>query len=65
MRAILAEMDDSKNEKSLVQHYLIQKGPIPAFLLKFHPEAKAYRVSMGTAETIHQGALQVHNSIVT
>jgi len=38
MRATLAAMDDFKNEKSLVEHYLIQRGHIPAFLPKFHPE---------------------------
>jgi hypothetical protein len=38
MRATLAAMDDFKNEKSLIQHLLIEKGHIPAFLPKFHPE---------------------------
>ena len=38
MRATLAAMDDFKNEKSLVQHLLIERGHIPAFLPKFHPE---------------------------
>ena len=37
MRATLAAMDDFKNEKSLIQHLLIEKGHIPAFLPKFHP----------------------------
>ena len=37
MRATLAAMDDFKNEKSLVQHLLIERH-IPAFLPKFHPE---------------------------
>lgn len=38
MRATLAAMDDFKNEKSLIQHLLIEKGHIPAFLPKLHPE---------------------------
>ena len=38
MRKILAGMDDFKNEKSLVKHYLIHKGHITVFLPKFHPE---------------------------
>ena len=38
MQSVLAEMDDFKNEKSLVERYLIEKGHIPAFLPKFHPE---------------------------
>ena len=40
MRATLAAMDDFKNEKSLIQHLLIEKWHIPAFLPKFHPELK-------------------------
>lgn len=31
-------MDDFKNEKSLIEHYLISKGHIPVFLPKFDPE---------------------------
>ena len=38
MRSTLAAMDDFKNETSLVQHLLIQKGHIPAFLSKFQPQ---------------------------
>ena len=38
MRATIAAMDDFKNEKSLIQHLLIERGHIPAFLPKFHPE---------------------------
>ena len=38
MRETLAEMDDFKNEKSLIKHLLIWKGHIPVFLPKFHPE---------------------------
>jgi len=38
MRETLAEMDDFKNEKSLIEHLLIWKGHIPVFLPKFHPE---------------------------
>lgn len=29
MREILAEMDDFKNEKSLIEHYLTERGRIP------------------------------------
>lgn len=38
IRKILAEMDDFKNEKSLIEHYLISNGHIPVFLPKFDPE---------------------------
>ena len=38
MRKILAEHDDFKNEKSLLEHFLIDRGHIPVFLPKFHPE---------------------------
>ena len=38
MRKTLAEMDDFKHEKSLVEHYLVDKGHIAVFLPKFHPE---------------------------
>ena len=38
MREILAEMDDFKDEKSLIEHYLTERGHIPVFLPKFHPE---------------------------
>ena len=38
MRATLAAMDDFKLEKSLIEHFLIKRGHIPAFLPKFHPE---------------------------
>ena len=38
MRKILAGMDDFKNEKSLVEHYLTHKGHITVFFPKFHPE---------------------------
>ena len=38
MRKILAGMDDFKNEKSVVKHYIIHKGHITVFLPKFHPE---------------------------
>ena len=38
MRKTLATMDDFKNEKSLVEHFLQEKGHITVFLPKFHPE---------------------------
>lgn len=38
MRAKLAEMEDFKFEKSMIEHLLIKRGHIPAFLPKFHPE---------------------------
>ena len=38
MRKALAEMEDFKNEKCLIEHFLISKGHIPIFLPKFHPE---------------------------
>ena len=38
MRATLAEMDDFKNEKSLIEHYLVGRRHIPVFLPKFHPQ---------------------------
>lgn len=38
LRAPLAEMDDFKNEKSLIEHYLVGRRYIPIFLPKFHLE---------------------------
>ena len=38
MRKTLAEMDDFKNEKSLIECYLTEKGHIAVFSPKFHPE---------------------------
>ena len=34
----LAEFDDFMNEKSMIERMLIEKGNIPCFLPKFHPE---------------------------
>jgi len=31
-------MDNFKDEKSLIEHYLTERGHIPVFLPKFHPE---------------------------
>lgn len=38
MREMLAQMEDFKNEKSLIEHHLISRGHIPVFLPKFHPK---------------------------
>ena len=38
MRKMLGEFDDFKNETSMIEHMLIEKGHIPCFLPKFHPE---------------------------
>ena len=38
MRKALAEMEDFKNEKCFIEHFLISKGHIPVFLPKFHTE---------------------------
>ena len=38
MRATLASMEDFKLEQSLIQHFIIKRGHIPAFLPKFHPK---------------------------
>ena len=38
MRETLKEHPDFKNEKSMIEHFLVQKGHIPIFLPKFHPE---------------------------
>ena len=34
------EMEDFKNKKSLIEHFLISKGHIPVFLPKFHQGLK-------------------------
>ena len=38
MRATLASHSDFKHEKCMIEHLLIDKGHIPMFLPKFHPE---------------------------
>ena len=38
MRQVLGEMDDFKNEKSRIEHFLEERGHICLFLPKFHPE---------------------------
>ena len=38
MRTILSQREDSKNEKSLVEHFLESRGHTAIFLPKFHPE---------------------------
>ena len=38
MRTTLAEHSDFRDEKSMVERMLIEKGHIPCFLPKFHPE---------------------------
>lgn len=38
MREVLGAMDDFKNEKSMIEQLLIDRGHIPVFLPKFHPE---------------------------
>ena len=38
MRETLKKHPDFKNEKSMIEHFLVQKGHIPIFLPKFHPE---------------------------
>ena len=38
LRATLASMEDFKLEKSLIEHFLIKRGHVPAFVPKFHPE---------------------------
>jgi transposase len=40
MRKSLGEHSDFKNEKSMVERMLVEKGHIPCFLPKFHPELK-------------------------
>ena len=38
MRQTLAEHSDFKDEKSMIEHMLMDKGHVPCFLPKFHPE---------------------------
>ena len=38
MRNMLGEFDDFKNETSMIERMLIEKGHIPCFLPKVHPE---------------------------
>lgn len=44
MRETLGEMNDFKNEKSLIEHLLIRKGHIPVFL----PRTKPYGKGVGS-----------------
>ena len=38
MRETLGKHEDFKNEKCMLEHFLLEKGHIPIFLPKFHPE---------------------------
>ena len=38
MREILAKHSDFRDEKSMIEQMLIQRGHVPCFLPKFHPE---------------------------
>ena len=38
MRETLAKYSDFRDEKSMIEHLLIEKGHVPCFLPKFHPE---------------------------
>ena len=38
MRETLAKHSDFKEEKSMIKHMLVERGHIPCFLPKFHPE---------------------------
>lgn len=38
MREVLGNHYDFKNEKSMLEHFLVEKGHIPIFLPKYHPE---------------------------
>ena len=38
MRKTLGEHSDFKEEKSMIEHMLIEKAHIPYFLPKFHPK---------------------------
>jgi hypothetical protein len=61
MKKALAEMEDFKNEKSLIEHFLISKGHVPVILPKFHRELNP----VGTTQMLHESPLQVHAPIVT
>ena len=56
MRETLAEMDDFKNEKSLIDHLLIRKGHIPVFLPKFHPELNPLERVWAQLKHLHEGS---------
>ena len=38
MRRMLGQHSDFRDEKSMIEHMLLEKGHIPCFLPKFHPE---------------------------
>ena len=38
MRETLAKHSDFRDEKSMIEHVLVEKGHVPCFLPKFHPE---------------------------
>ena len=38
MRETLAKHSDFRDEKSMIEHMLLEKGHVPCFLPKFHPE---------------------------
>ena len=38
MHETLAKHSDFRDEKSMIKHLLVEKGHVPCFLPKFHPE---------------------------
>jgi len=66
MREILAEMDDFKNEKSLIEHYLTEKGPHSSSSSpKFHPELNPIERVWAQLKWYTKAHLQVHASITS
>ena len=53
---MLTEHSDFKDEKSMIEHMLMDKGHVPFFMQNFHPELNPIE-SVGSTEEIYQGAL--------
>ena len=54
MRETLAKHSDFRDEKSMIEHSLIEKGHVPCFLPKFHPEINPIQRVWAQ---LHQGTL--------
>lgn len=50
MRIVLSFHDDFKNEKTIVEHYLNERGHIVMFVLKFHCELNPIERVWGQAK---------------
>ena len=58
MRETLAKYSDFRDEKSVIEHLLIENGHVPCFLPKCHPDLNPIE-SVGSIKALHQSTLQV------